>query len=125
MVKWYKIFSFWIFILSILSALHILPYSTFPLHVVALIGILEMEHYFPHESYWKYVTILGLHVAPFLWVSYSFSIKTIMACLFWVLVYIAFMAINKYSIIKAYTKLLQEKHIVFSQFTMSRFGFGL
>ena len=120
-VKWYQLFSCWIFLLSIVSGLSWIPYSTFPLNVMAVVGILAIIPHFPEESYLKYLVIIALHTLPFLWVRYEYDVNTMIFCASMAVVYFGAMMIAKQPILETYLAMAYEKDVTFGEFLRDRF----
>ena len=120
-VKWYKLFSCWIFFLSIASGLGWIPYSTFPLNIVALVGILAIVPHFPEESYLKYLAVVLLHVLPFLWVRYDYGMNTMIFCASMTVLYVGAMMITNQPILETYIAMAYEKDVTFVEFLTNRF----
>ena len=120
-VKWYQLFSCWIFLLSIASGLGWIPYSTFPLNVVAVVGILAIVPHFPEESYLKYAVVVLLHLLPFLWVRYEYDVNTMIFCASMTTLYVGAMMIAKQPILETYLAMAYEKDVTFAEFMQDRF----
>lgn len=118
-VQWFRIYSFWLFVFSIFSAFYIIP-STFPLNIIALIGIFEIMPDLKNESFSKILFILGLHVGPLLWVPIAYDRGTLLFCVALSCAYLIFMRINNYSIIQSYTAILTQSHPTFASFLSDR-----
>lgn len=120
-VRWYYIFSTWIFLYSAAYPLHHI--STFPLNVLALVGCLEIILN-PHKESWvKNLYILLLHLLPFLWIPYSLSLETLGYSAIFTCLYLVSMIFLNESVIHIYRVLLDEDHPIYTQFLCDRFGF--
>jgi len=119
-IRWYYIFSTWIFLLSAAYPFH--KISTYPLNVIALVGCFEILLN-PHKEHWfKNVYILALHILPFLWIPYSVSNISLQFAFTSFIAYIIFISILGENVIHIYTKLLDEKHKTLDSFLYDRFG---
>jgi len=119
-VRWYYIFSTWIFLLSAAYPIHHI--STYPLNLIALVGCFEILLN-PHKEHWiKNVYILALHILPFLWIPYSLSVKSLEFALTSALVYLIFISILGENVFHIYNELLNENHPTLKSFLGDRFG---
>lgn len=119
-IRWYYIFSTWIFLLSAAYPLH--KISTYPLNVIALPGCFEILLN-PHKGHWvKNVYILALHILPFLWIPYSVSNISLQFAFISVVIYLIFISILGENIIHIYSELLNENHPTLKSFLGDRFG---
>ena len=119
-IRWYYIFSTWIFILSATYPLH--KISTYPLNAIALPGCFEIILN-PHKEHWfKNLYILAIHTLPFLWIPYSVSKRTLQFALVSVVIYLIFISILGENVIHIYSELLNENHITLKLFLADRFG---
>ena len=119
-IRWYYIFSTWIFLLSAAYPLH--KISTYPLNVIALPGCFEVLLNRHKEHWFKNLYILALHILPFLWIPYSVSIKSLQFAVSSFAVYLIFISILDENIIHIYSKLLDENHKTLDLFLADRFG---
>ena len=116
-VLFFHLFSTWIFISSALYPLH--GISTFPLNLVALVGLYEIKF---KGSFGKIVYNLILHLAPFLWIPYSFSDETLLFCVTLFLAYLVTLIFLKKNCYERYTTLLKEEHMTFGEFLRDRYA---
>ena len=121
-VRWFHLFSTWIFIASVLYPIH--GISTFPLNVLALVGIVQVLRGWGNEHWVKELYIIALHLLPFLWIPYDFSLPTLKACFAFGFVYLIFLACLQTNCVTVYWNLLQEKHTKLEDFLKVRFGWG-
>jgi hypothetical protein len=115
-VRFFHLFSTWIFVASALYPLH--GISTFPLNLLALIGLYGMKN----ESTGKNIYNLILHLAPFLWIPYSFSEETMLFSVLLLLVYLLIMIVLKRNCYEIYDSLLKEEHPTFKEFLETRYN---
>lgn len=119
-IRWYYLFSTWIFLLSVAYPIHAI--STYPLNVLALPGCFEILLN-PHKAHWtKNIYILGLHILPFLWIPYSFSETSIYFAFGSGLSYLVFIGFLEEDPIHIYSELFKENHPTFRAFVADRFG---
>ena len=119
-IRWYYIFSTWIFLLSTAYPLHAI--STYPLNVLALPGCFEILIN-PHKEHWtKNLYILALHILPFLWIPYSFSATSIYFAAGSGVCYLVFVGFLEEDPIHIYTELFKENHPTYRAFVSDRFG---
>lgn len=116
-VRFFHLFSTWIFVASALYPLH--GISTFPLNLLALVGLYEMRK---TESTGKNIYNLILHLAPFLWIPYSFSEETMLFCVLLLLAYLLIMIFLKRNCYEIYDSLLKERHSDFKEFLAARYN---
>lgn len=119
-IRWYYIFSSWIFLLSVAYPIHAI--STYPLNVLALSGCFEILLN-PHKEHWtKNIYILALHILPFLWIPYSFSTSSMYFAVGSGLSYLMFVGLLEEDPIHIYSELFKENHPTFAAFIADRFG---
>jgi len=119
-IRWYYIFSTWIFLLSVAYPLHSI--STYPMNVLALSGCFEIILN-PHKAHWsKNIYILALHILPFLWIPYSFSITSMYFAVGSGVTYLVFVGFLEEDPIHIYSELFKENHPTFHAFVADRFG---
>jgi hypothetical protein len=122
-VKWFHIFSVWIFIASTLYLIGISPINTFPLNALVLIpGIYQFLYRFGIDPIWKLVNIALLHLLPFTVIPVDLTKRTIMYNFFILAAYVAYMLITKNSITDVYQTLITEEPVSFTQFIMDRWS---
>jgi hypothetical protein len=115
-VLFFHLFSTWIFIASALYPLH--GMSTFPLNLIALVGLYEMKF---NGSFGKIIYNLILHLAPFLWIPYSFSDETLLFCVLLLFAYLVTLVWLKKNCYERYDTLLKEDHMTFDEFLNDRY----
>lgn len=115
-VRFFHLFSTWIFVASALYPLH--GISTFPLNLLAVIGLYEMRY----ESTGKNIYNLILHLAPFLWIPYSFSEETMHFCVLLLLAYLLTTIFLNRNLYEIYDSLLKERHLTFKEFLSARYN---
>ena len=121
-VKFYQVFSWWVFIASALYGLGISPINTFPLTLLVLgPGLYQLVKRFRIDPLWKLLYIVLLHFSAFLWVPFDLSIKTLINNCLVPVAYVIFMELNEYSISEVYHAMLTEKPTTFTQFFKNRF----
>ena len=89
---------------------------------MALVGCYECLRS-PFGEHWvKTLYILFIHLAPFLWIPYELSVKTLLFALCVILVYLVFIGglLHK-NPIDVYDILLKEKHEELHEFLADRF----
>ena len=119
-IRWWYLLSSWIFLLSVLYPLH--GISTFPLNVMALVGCYECLRS-PFTEHWlKTLYIFFIHLAPFAWIPYEVSVRTILFALATVLVYLFGIACISKNPVFIYDLLLKERHVDFYEFIGDRFA---
>ena len=119
-VRWYYIFSTWIFILSALHPLLQLP--TFPLNLMASVGCLQIILNPYNENLVKNLYILFIHIAPFFWIPYDLSVNAFQIGAAVILAYLLFIATMGENPIHVYGMLLKEHHDTAAEFLKDRFG---
>ena len=109
-VKWYMIFSIWIFLASIFYGLRLSPMNPFPLLVPALIvGTIHLLYRFALDPWWKLAAIFLIHFLPFLWIRPTFSVITLYQNMGFLLLYLVIMKVSGTSIMGVYQSLFTEK----------------
>jgi len=119
-VRWYYIFSTWIFILSALFPVVHLP--TFPLNLMASVGCFEIILNPYNENIVKNLYILFIHIAPFFWIPYDLSVNAFQVGAAVILTYLLFIASLGENPIHVYMTLLKENHETTAEFLKDRFG---
>jgi len=119
-VRWFCLLSTWIFILSCLYP--IFKFPTYPLNLLALVGIYQCIYMPFKEHYLKNIYILFIHLAPFLWIPYNLSRNAFYFSAIVGTIYIIFIYLIDDDVIDIYTRLLEEEHVTFSEFIDERFG---
>ena len=122
-VRWFCLLSTWIFILSCLYP--IFKFPTYPLNLLALIGIYKCIYAPFNEHYLKNFYILFIHLAPFLWIPYDLSVNAFYFSAIVGTIYIIFIYLIDDNVIDIYTRLLEEEHTTLSEFIENRFGYKL
>jgi hypothetical protein len=108
-VKFYQIFSVWIFLASVLYGLHLSPMNPFPLLVLAaIVGTVHFIYRFTLDPWWKLAVIFLIHFLPFLWIRPNMSITTLYQNMGFLLVYLLTMAITSTSILGVYWSLFTK-----------------
>ena len=120
LVRWYCLLSTWIFILSCLYPFIKIP--TYPLNLLALVGIFECILYPFKEHPLKNMYILFIHLAPFLWIPYDLSVRAFGFAALVCLAYSAWIYLIQDDVIDIYTRLMNEEHKSLSEFLNVRFG---
>ena len=119
-IRWYYLLSSWIFMLSALYPLH--KISTFPLNLIAVIGCHQCI-ISPFKEHWlKTLYILFIHIAPFTWIPYEISTKTIIFAIAIIIVYLLGIAFISKDPIYIYKILSKERHTKLHEFLADRFG---
>jgi len=119
-VRWYCLLSTWIFILSCLYP--IFKFPTYPLNLLALVGIYECIRMPFKEHYLKNVYIFFLHLAPFLWIPYDLSQNALSFAAVVCITYLIFIHLIQDDVIDIYTRLMNEEHTTIIEFLKVRFG---
>jgi len=108
-VKFYQIFSVWIFLASVLYGLHLSPMNPFPLLVLAaIVGTVHFIYRFTLDPWWKLAVIFLIHFLPFLWIRPNMSVITLYQNMGFLLVYLLTMAITSTSILDVYWSLFTK-----------------
>ena len=108
-VKWYHIFSVWIFLASILYGLHLSPMNPFPLLVpAAIVGTAHLLYRFTLDPWWKLAAIFTIHFVPFLWIRPTFSVTTLYQNMGFLLLYLVTMAVTNTHILDVYWSLFTK-----------------
>jgi hypothetical protein len=97
--------------------------STFPLNILALIGLTEIILNPSNQLLSKNLVITLIHTLPFLWIPYDMSRNAFNFAVAVIFLYLLFITFMKRSPIDIYQTLLQEKHVDFNDFICERFGF--
>lgn len=119
-VRWHCLLSTWIFILSCLYPF--IKISTYPLNLLALVGIYGCIRYPFKEHPLKNVYILFIHLAPFLWIPYDLSARAFGFAALVCLMYIVWVYFIEDNVIDIYTRLNKEEHTTLKEFFKVRFG---
>jgi len=108
-VKFYQIFSVWIFLASVLYGLHLSPMNPFPLLVpAAIVGTAHFIHRFTLDPWWKLAVIFLIHFLPFLWIPQDLSLNTLYQNMGFLLVYVIVMTVSSTSIVNVYQTLFTK-----------------
>ena len=102
--KWYKIFSFWIFVASLLYPLH--KFSTYPLILVSL----PAGFTFRKSFFLPALTGFLIHIIPFYIVPFDVSPMTILYNLVFVLLYLIYIACCGQTVTEIYTYINMGKY---------------
>jgi hypothetical protein len=119
--RWYLLLSYWILIASVLYLAH--GVSTFPLNILALIGLSEMILNPNNQLLSKNLVITLIHTVPFLWIPYDMSRNAFNFAGAVIFLYLLFITFMRRSPVDIYQTLLQEKHVDTKEFLCERFGF--
>ena len=119
-VRWYMLLSTWIFILSTMYPFTRI--STYPLNLIAVVGCFEVILNPYNEHMLKNIYILFIHIAPFFWIPYDISARSLFFAALVILVYLAFIWSIEENPLKIYSALLKEKHETVCDFMADRFG---
>jgi len=119
--RWYLLLSYWILIASVLYLVH--GVSTFPLNVLALVGLTEIILNPNNQLLSKNLVITLIHTVPFLWIPYDMSRNAFNFAGAIIFLYLLFITFMKRSPIDIYQTLLLEKHVDFNDFICERFDF--
>jgi hypothetical protein len=122
-VRWFCLLSTWIFILSCLYP--IFKFPTYPLNLLALVGIYGCIRYPFKEHYLKNVYILFIHLAAFLWIPYDLSPEAFGFAAVVCITYLIFIYVIQDNVIDIYSRLFNEEHTTLSEFLTVRFGLTL
>ncbi len=121
-VKWFHIFSVWIFIASTLYLIGISPINTFPLNILALIlGTYQFLYRFAIDPIWKLAYVALLHLLPFITIPVDITRYTIICNFLILATYVAYMLITKNSITDVYHTITTEEPVSFMSFITDRF----
>ena len=92
------------------------------MNVLALSGCLEIMLN-PHKEHWtKNTYILAIHLLPFLWIPYSFSMTSIYFAVGSGVSYLVLVGLLEEDPIHIYSELFKENHPTFQAFIADRFG---
>jgi hypothetical protein len=116
-VRWFHLLSTWIFIISALYPFHRI--STFPLNLLALVGILTLK---ASESFMKSLHIVIIHLTPFLWIPYTVNRESIVLFLGVIFAYLVLMAFLRENPFHVYATLEKEEHTTYKEYLECRFG---
>jgi hypothetical protein len=77
----------------------------------------------PHkENMLKNIYILFIHIAPFFWIPYSFSKRSLVFAAAVILLYFCLLFFLNENVFHVYTELLDEGHSTAELFICDRFG---
>ena len=108
-VKFYHIFSIWIFLASVLYGLHLSPMNPFPLLIpAAFVGTIHLLYRFALDPWWKLAAIFLIHFLPFLWIRPNVSSITLYQNVGFLLLYLLTMAITRTRILDVYWSLFTK-----------------
>jgi len=119
-VRWYMLFSAWIFIASVFYPYH--KISTFPLNCLALLGFAEVIGKPWIESPVKRVFLVLIHTLPFLWIPMDFGYKTLFYNALFAISYLTFMNLMNLSVLRTYMTVMYENHKTFREYLRVRIG---
>lgn len=119
MIRWYHLFSTWIFLLSAAYPIH--QISTYPLNLLALVGCLQLILNPFRSNSGKNIYILAIHLLPFLWIPYDISEKALQFALLCGFLYLLFITAIGEDLFHIYSNLLREDHPTFQRFICDRF----
>jgi hypothetical protein len=117
-IRWYHLFSSWIFLLSSAYPLHRI--STLPLNLLALPGTLSAILRPCPLS--KRIYNIVLHCAPFIWIPYTVSLQSLLLSFAYAFLYIKYMNYIQVNPIDVYITLFKENHTSVYEFLQDRFG---
>ena len=116
-LRWYYFLSVWVFILSALYPIH--KISTFPLNILCILGLVAFNL---EEPPLKNISILIIHLLPFLWIPYSFKQKSIYLFVAVIIVYYIFIRLLNESIYNVYNSVIHEHSLSNTDFINTRLG---
>ena len=119
-VRWFHLLSAWIFILSVLYPFH--KISTFPLNLLALVGITTLK---ASESFWKSLHIVLIHLLPFLWIPYVINKESITLFFGAIFCYLIFINYLQEDPIHIYSVLDKENHTTYREYLEVRLGISI
>ena len=120
-VRFYHIFSYWIFFISIL--LPKFKLSIFPLHLIAApFGLFYLIKSYKTEPLVKLLIAGVIHAAPLVWTAWNFNKFTIGLSLGLTLLYLGLMTVLGVDIILVYKTMLNEHHNNLQSYIDERFA---
>ena len=89
---------------------------------MAVVGCFEVILNPYNEHVLKNIYILFIHIAPFFWIPYDISARSLSFAALVILLYLAFIWSIRENPLKIYSALLKEKHETVCDFMADRFG---
>lgn len=124
MIRWYMLYSYWIFVLALLYAAGLQPISTFPSSLLALpFGVFFVYQKYRVDPNWKLGLAFLLHVVPFVAVPWILTKDVLLWNVLFLLFYVALMTIAGLDIVQTYKKTYYEIHKNLKDFAAERVGF--
>lgn len=118
-IRFYHIFSNWIFIASIILAWFKL--SIYPLHIIAIpFGISYLITTAHRELLAKELITVCIHFLPFLWAPRDVSFRSFTIAVWLTITYIVFMMSIGVRIVDIYKAVYAEHHTGFGEFMRER-----
>lgn len=124
MIRWYMLYSYWIFVLALLYAAGLQPISTFPSSLLALpFGVFFVYEKYRVDPNWKLGLAALLHLVPFALVPWILTKDVLLWNVLFLLFYVALMTMAGADVVQTYKKTYYEIHTNLKDFLAERAGF--
>ena len=124
MIRWYMLYSYWIFVLALLYATGLQPISTFPSSLLALpFGVFFVYQKYRVDPNWKLGLAFLLHAVPFMAVPWILTKDVLLWNVLFLLFYVALMTVAGVDVVQTYKKTYYEIHSNLKDFLAERAGF--
>ena len=124
LVRWWMLFSNWIFVAAILYAVGVHKVSTFPASLVALpFGIFFIVRKYRVDPLWKLFAAAALHIIPFLLVPWLITKENVAWTIGLLLIYTFFMTATQGGPVDIYRETYYEVHGSIIDWVKERVGF--
>lgn len=125
-IRWYMLFSNWIFVGSLLYLVGLHSISTFPANLIALpFGLYFVWQKREVDPLWKLFYAAFIHLAPFIWVPWVVNMENLTWAIFAFMLYLMYLFVNRLSMDDIYTSTLNEVHTSFLSYLTERIGVKL
>ena len=124
MIRWYMLYSYWIFVLALLYAAGLQPISTCPSSLLALpFGVFFVYQKYRVDPNWKLGLAFLLHAVPFMAVPWILTKDVLLWNVLFLLFYVALMTVAGVDVVQTYKKTYYEIHTNLKDFLAERAGF--
>jgi len=111
-MKFYRLYSYWVYVLFVLHILKVIPFSITPTIIGIFLGSIAFFLLKEKKNRNLSILLMMLHILPFFFVSFDFTTKDILINILIFLFYLITLELQGTNVIKEYSQLDIDKPIV-------------
>jgi hypothetical protein len=110
-MKFYRLYSYWVYVLFVLHILKVIPFSITPTIIGTFLGSIVFFLLKEKKNRNLSILLIMLHILPFFFVSFDFTTKDILINILIFLFYLITLELQGTNMIKEYSQLDIDKPI--------------